>query len=310
MLALSGGVGGAKLALGLARELAPESLAVVVNTADDFRYHGLTISPDIDTLLYTLSGRSNRAQGWGLEGETWLVRDALEQLGADTWFQLGDRDIATHLLRSGRLAAGDTLSEVTASLARAMGIAVQVLPMSDQSVSTVVHSDEGDLAFQEYFVRRRCEPRVTGFSFRGQAEARPAPALQALLDSGQVSAVVICPSNPFVSVDPVLGIPGLWRQLAGLGVPVIAVSPIIGGRAVKGPAAKMMAELGLPVDAAAVVRHYSEHYPGLVTEFVLDTEDAALASELEQSTVLCNTLMQTLDDKRALARFVLQLAGC
>lgn len=308
VLALSGGVGGAKLALGLASELAPESLAVLVNTADDFRHHGLYISPDIDTLLYTLSGRSNRQQGWGLEGETWQVRDALEQLGVDTWFQLGDRDIATHLLRSGRLAAGDTLSEVTATLARAMGIAVQILPMSDQPVSTVVHSDAGDLPFQEYFVRRRCEPRVSGFSFRGQAGARPAPALQALLASGDVAAVVICPSNPFVSIDPVLGIPGLWRQLAGLGVPVIAVSPIIGGRAVKGPAAKMMAELGLPVDAAAVVRHYAERYPGLVSRFVLDTEDAAIAGELGQSAVMCNTLMQTLDDKRALARFVLQQA--
>lgn len=310
VLAISGGVGGAKLALGLARELPDDALSVLVNTADDFRYHGLHISPDIDTLLYTLSGRSNRQQGWGIEGETWQVRAALEQLGADTWFQLGDADLATHLMRTGRLAVGDSLSEVTATLAQAMEIHTGIIPMSDQPVSTLVHTDRGDLPFQEYFVQQRCEPRVNGFSFRGQQAATPAPALQQLLDSRTLSAVVICPSNPFVSIDPILGIPGLWQQLATLDVPVIAVSPIIGGRAVKGPAAKMMAELGLPVDAAAVVRHYTGHYPGLVSRFVLDEEDATLAEVLAQPTAVCNTLMNTLDDKRALARFVLAQVGC
>ncbi|WP_116365170.1 2-phospho-L-lactate transferase [Parahaliea mediterranea] len=309
ILALSGGVGGAKLALGLAQELPAGALAVLVNTADDFRHHGLHISPDIDTLLYTLSGRSNRAQGWGIEGETWQVREALAALGGDTWFQLGDGDLATHLLRTGLLAEGQALSAVTARLAQAMGIQSAIYPMAEEPVSTLVHTDEGELPFQHYFVRRRCEPAVSGFSFRGLDAARVPAPLQALLASGEVAAVVICPSNPFVSIDPILGVPGLWQQLAALAVPVVAVSPIIGGRAVKGPAAKMMAELGLPVDAAAVVQHYRQRYPGLVSHVVLDNEDAALADALGQSgneeIAVHNTLMKTLDDKRQLARDVL-----
>ncbi|GAB3277756.1 2-phospho-L-lactate transferase [Parahaliea aestuarii] len=312
VLALSGGVGGAKLALGLAQELAPQALAVLVNTGDDFRHHGLHISPDIDTLLYTLSGRSNREQGWGLEGESWQVREALSALGVDTWFQLGDRDMATHLLRTGLLDEGQLLSAVTHRLASAMGIATTILPMAEEAVSTVVHTDEGDLPFQHYFVRRRCEPAVSGFSFRGLERARPPAPLQQLLASGAVATVVICPSNPFVSIDPILGVPGLWQQIAALQVPVLAVSPIVGGRAVKGPAAKMMAELGLPVDAAAVVRHYRQRYPGLVTHFVLDREDADLAETLRSGAddhiVVHDTLMQSLDDKRRLAQSVLQEA--
>lgn len=311
ILAISGGVGGAKLALGLASELDPGHLSVLVNTGDDFQHLGLHISPDIDTLLYTLSGRSNRKQGWGLEGETWQVREALTQLGGETWFQLGDRDLATHLCRTGRLAAGETLSDVTRSLATAMGVETAVFPMSDDPVSTVVHTDEGDLPFQHYFVRRACEPRVSGFSFRGIERSRPSPALSELLESAQLSAVVICPSNPFVSIDPVLQVPGLWQQLAGLNVPVIAVSPIIAGQAVKGPAAKMMAELGLPVDAEAVMRHYSERYPGLVDTFVIDEGDATLADNIAAlgvNVAVTETLMRDLDDKRRLARFVLARA--
>lgn len=312
VLAVSGGVGGAKLALGLAGELAPGALGVLVNTADDFRHLGLQICPDIDTLLYTLSGRSNRSQGWGLEGETWQVREALAELGGETWFQLGDRDLATHLWRSGRLAAGEGLSAVTGGLARALGVATAVLPMSDDPVSTVVHSDEGDLPFQHYFVRRQCQPAVRGFSFRGIERARPGPALgQWLAAEPPVGAVILCPSNPFVSIDPVLGVPGLWRQLAALAAPVVAVSPIIGGRAVKGPAAKMMAELGLPVDSAAVARHYGERYPGLVDTFVIDEGDATLAGDIEalgMRVAVTDTLMRDLEDKRRLARFALAQA--
>lgn len=312
LLAVSGGVGGAKLALGLAHEW-PASLSVLVNTADDFRHLGLHISPDIDTLLYTLSGRSNRERGWGLEGETWQVREALEALGGDTWFQLGDRDLATHLWRSGRLAEGDTLTGVTGKLARALGVAAEILPMSDDPVSTVVHTGEGDLPFQHYFVRRACEPAVKGFSFAGIERAAPSPALARRLAGGEVTAVVICPSNPFVSIDPILQLPGLWQQLAALSVPVIAVSPIVAGRAVKGPAAKMMTELGLPVDAGSVARHYSTRYPGLVDTFVIDTADATLAdgiAELGMTVAVTDTMMNSLDDKRRLARFVTDLAGC
>jgi LPPG:FO 2-phospho-L-lactate transferase len=312
VLAISGGVGGAKLALGLAQECAPEALAVLVNTADDFRHLGLQICPDIDTVLYTLSGRSHRQQGWGLEGETWQVREALEALGGETWFQLGDRDLATHLWRTGALARGATLTEVTAALATALGVATPVLPMSDDPVRTVVQTDEGELPFQHYFVRRRCEPAVTGFRFEGIEDARPSPALQALLAPGGLAAVVICPSNPFVSVDPVLQLPGLWRQLAALEVPVIAVSPIVGGRAVKGPAAKMMAELGVPVDSRSVMAHYAAHYPGLVDILVIDQGDSDLAAEiagLGVAVAVTGTLMTSLEDKRRLARFVLKLAA-
>ncbi|MBA6412551.1 2-phospho-L-lactate transferase [Parahaliea sp. F7430] len=312
VLAISGGVGGAKLALGLANELEPEALAVLVNTADDFRHLGLQICPDIDTLLYTLSGRSNRSLGWGLEGESWQVMKALEELGGETWFRLGDNDLATHLWRTARLAAGESLSSVTRGLAQRMGVKVGILPMSDDSVSTVVHSDEGDLAFQHYFVRRQCEPQVSGFSFRGIEQASPSSELLQLLDSGQVAAVVICPSNPFVSVDPVLQLPGLWQKIAALQVPVVAVSPILAGQAVKGPAAKMLGELGQEVSAEAVMRHYSTHYPGFIDTFVIDQSDAALAdqvADLGVSVAVTDTLMKSLDDKRRLARFVLSRAG-
>lgn len=312
VLAVSGGVGGAKLALGLADTLESRRLTVVANTADDFRHHGLYISPDIDTLLYTLSGRANAAQGWGLEGESWNVMNALEALGGASWFRLGDRDLATHLFRSGQLASGASLSVVTAEIARRLGVAVTVLPMSDDPVATLVLTDEGEMPFQDYFVRRACEPQARGFRFRGQAEAAPAPILASLLQRRQVDAVVICPSNPFVSVDPVLGLPGLWQMLAALEVPVVAVSPIIGGQAVKGPAAKMMRELGHPVSALGVMQHYCSRYPGLLSHAVLDPADAALAPavvELGLDVSVVPTLMHGREDKNRLAAHVLEAAG-
>ncbi len=312
VLAISGGVGGAKLALGLADALAPGRLQVVVNTADDFEHLGLMICPDIDTLLYTLSGRADPERGWGLADESWRAMEALEALGGESWFRLGDRDLATHLWRTGRLRAGAALSEVTAELARRMGVASGVHPMSDDPVRTVVHTDEGSLPFQHYFVRRRCEPRVTGFSFEGLAAARPAPAVVDLLADPGPGAILICPSNPFVSVDPVLRIPGLWQALRDSAAPVFAVSPIVGGRAVKGPAAKMLAELALPVSAAAVARHYQSHYPGLLDGFILDRSDATLADEIADvglHVVHTDTLMRDRADKRRLADFVLAAAG-
>lgn len=309
-LAISGGVGGAKLALGLFDVLPPEQLQVLVNTGDDFEHLGLHISPDIDTLLYTLSGRANASQGWGLEGESWQVMDALAELGGETWFRLGDRDLATHLWRTARLARGDALSAVTVDLARRMGVATHVHPMSDEPVHTTVHSGGDVLPFQRYFVEQRCEPAVSGFSFTGIDGARPNAAVLAGLRRGKFSGIVVCPSNPFVSIDPILGIPGLCPALAKSRAPLVLVSPIVGGAALKGPAAKMMAELNMPVTALGVAQHYSERYPGLLDYFVLDESDATLAAaigELGIEVAVAPTIMKSREDKRRLARFVLGL---
>jgi LPPG:FO 2-phospho-L-lactate transferase len=310
ILALSGGVGGAKLALGLADVLAPGQLHVVVNTGDDFSHLGLHISPDIDTLLYTLSGNDNAVQGWGRAGESWQAMDALEQLGGDTWFRLGDRDLATHLRRTTMLASGADLLQVTAELAMRFGIASHIHPMSAESVRTTVHSAAGALPFQHYFVRERCAPAVVGFSFEGIAQARPNHHVMSLLQHTSPAAIVVCPSNPFVSIDPILQIPGFWRVLRDNPAPLVLVSPIVAGMAIKGPAAKMMAELGVPVTALGVAQHYCELYPGLLDYFVIDTSDATLAQEIAALGVevaVTSTVMKSRDDKQRLARFVLDL---
>lgn len=300
-VALCGGVGGAKLALGLARVVPPENLTVVVNTGDDFRHLGLHVSPDIDTVLYTLAGLSNQELGWGLEGETWRFMEGLERLGGPTWFRLGDRDLATHALRTAMLAEGQTLTEVTRHLAARLSIGPAVLPMSDDPVATMVETDEGELAFQGYFVGRRTEPRVRGIRFTGADRATPAPAAVAALSAPSLAGIVICPSNPWLSIDPLLAIPG-WRQLLEeRTVPAVAVTPLVGGKAVKGPTAKIMGELGLPLDVAAIV----DHYAGLIDGFVLDTVDADRASALKLPTFVTNTLMRTLDDRIALAEATL-----
>jgi len=283
-----------------------------VNTGDDFTHLGLRISPDIDTLLYTLSGRAHEAQGWGLAGESWNAMDALEQLGGETWFRLGDRDLATHLWRTQRLALGEPLSNVTRELARRMGIATHVHPMSDAAVRTLVHCDEGPLPFQRYFVERRCEPAVSGFSFEGIAGARPNDTVLNLLREGAFAAIVICPSNPFVSIDPILRLPGLWQALRDSRAPRVLVSPIVGGVAIKGPAAKMMAELGMSVTALGVAAHYCDHYPGLLDSFVIDETDATLAAAIEElgmSVAVAPTIMKTREDKQRLARCVLGVAA-
>ena len=312
VLALSGGVGGAKLCLGLQRAVPAGSLHIVANTADDFTLHGLRICPDIDTLLYTLSGRSNREQGWGLAGESWHVLEALRELGGETWFQLGDRDLATHLWRTGALSGGDSLGEVTAALAQHFGVTATLYPMCEQPVSTLVHTDLGDLDFQRYFVEHRCEPTVSGFEFRGVEQALPPEPVIELLADRPPAAVVLCPSNPFVSMDPVLAVPGLWQALAASDAPVLAVSPIVAGSALKGPAAKMMAELGLAVTAAGVAAHYAQRYPGLVDCFVLDDSDATLAADVQSlglRTEVMPTVMRTDDDKRALAQRLLDVSA-
>lgn len=292
--------------------LPPGQLHVLVNTGDDFRHLGLYISPDIDTLLYTLAGRANKTQGWGLAGETWQTMTALEQLGGATWFRLGDRDLATHLWRTQRLAEGAGLAELTAELAAALGIASHIYPMTDEPVSTSVCTDQGDLPFQQYFVRQRCEPIVRGFNFEGISAARPDQKCMSLLQRKQFEAVVICPSNPFVSVDPILQVPGLWPVVRDSPAPVVLVSPIVAGQAIKGPAAKMMRELGIAVTALGVARHYCARYPGLVDYFVMDESDATLVEqirELGMAVAITSTIMKSREDKQQLARFCLQLTG-
>ncbi|CAA0087942.1 2-phospho-L-lactate transferase [Halioglobus japonicus] len=312
VLALSGGVGGAKLALGLADELPPGELHVVVNTGDDFSHLGLHICPDIDTLLYTLSGNANAEQGWGLEGESWNTMDALQRLGGETWFRLGDRDLATHLWRTDRLAQGDSLLEVTGALATRLGISSHIHPMCSTPVRTTVHSEERDLPFQQYFVKEQCAPIVSGFSFEGITEAAPNQNVMQLLQDAALSAIVVCPSNPFVSIDPMLQIPGMWQALRDSPAPLVMVSPIVAGMALKGPAAKMMAEMSMPVTAQGVAQHYCRQYPGLVDYFVIDESDATLAAEiaaLGMEVAVAPTIMKTREDKQRLARFTLSLVG-
>lgn len=306
IVALAGGVGGAKLADGLAALLG-SALTVFVNTADDFEHLGLPISPDIDTVMYTLAGIANPETGWGVAGETWSFLDQVVRLGAPSWFRLGDRDLATHVLRAAALRSGQTLTAVTAELCRRLGIAARLLPMSDDAVRTIVQSVEGDLPFQEYFVERKCEVPVTGFSFAGIERARPTDAVRDALQAKELQAILICPSNPFVSIDPILSLPGFRTLIADAGVPVVAVSPIIAGAAVKGPAGKMMRELGLAVSPLTV----ASHYRGLVTGFVMDTADAALSSAvaaLGMTVHLADILMRDPADRRRLAEQCLAFA--
>lgn len=299
ILAITGGVGGAKLALGLSRLLGPDEVAFAVNTGDDFEHLGLEICPDLDTLIYTLSGLANPDTGWGRRDETWGFLDTLDTLGGEAWFRLGDHDLALHVRRTEMLRDGATRTAAAAEIAGRLGIAHRLLPMSDDPVRTLVHTAAGPLAFQHYFVRDRCEPAVTGFEFRGADRARPNPAIVDWLEGAD--GVVICPSNPFVSVDPMLSIPGLRQALMDSPAPVVAVSPIVGGAALKGPAAKMMAELELPARADQVARHYGE----LLDGFVMDQQDADLAGGVAVETLVTQTVMRTLEDRVALAEAVL-----
>jgi len=308
VVALSGGVGGAKLALGLAQVLSPDQLSIVANTGDDFNHLGLKICPDLDTVMYTLAGLSNQELGWGLAGETWQFMERLQALGGETWFRLGDKDMATHTIRTQLLEQGNSLSVVTEYLCQQLGLSHPLIPMTDDSVATFVNTAEGQLAFQHYFVRDRCEPVVTGFEFAGMAAAQPAPGFAALLADTSLSQVIICPSNPFVSVDPVLLLPGVTELLENRRpeVPVIAVSPIVGGQAIKGPAAKMMGELGMPTSSLAVARHYE----GRIDALVIDRADEAQAGDIEAlgiKTVVTDTIMVTLQDRIRLAEEIMAL---
>jgi len=301
VLALSGGVGGAKLASGLAAVLPPGDLVVIANTGDDFEHLGLHISPDIDSVFYALAGWNDEERGWGRTGETWECMRALGELGGETWFNLGDRDLALHLARTRRLRAGENLADVTAGLCEAAGFSTRIVPMSDTAVPTVVHTQEGDLAFQHYFVRERCEPVVTGFTYQGAAEARPPEALRKI---GPVEAVIVCPSNPFISIGPLLAVSGMRAWIESLNAPVVAVSPLIGGEAVKGPTAKMFAELGLSVTNADLVGAYD----GLLDGLVIDERDADDAAGLSVAAAVTQTFMKTASDRQRVAEVALRLA--
>ena len=304
IVALAGGVGGAKLAHGLAQILPPEDLTVIVNTGDDFEHLGLYISPDLDTVCYTLAGLANPETGWGRVNETWNAIANIERLGGQTWFRIGDQDSATHIERTRRMKAGQPLSQITRDFCKAWGIHHAVIPMSDNAVRTIVDTDEGELAFQEYFVHRRCEPRVKGFRFDGIESAKPAPGIVNAIKKSD--AIVICPSNPWVSIAPILAVPGIRSAMEAK--KICAVSPIIGGRAVKGPAAKMYRELGIEPSAFAVAKHYQN----LITEFVLDEVDAKLETDiqdLKMQTLITKTLMENSDKRRRLAKDVLHFIG-
>ena len=291
VLALSGGVGGAKGAQALLEAATggemgfePRELLVVCNTGDDFEHVGLHIAPDLDSVMYRLADLHDEERGWGRRDESWHFLESLVQLGGPTWFRLGDRDLATHTLRTLRLRDGDTLTDVTAELCRELEIPCRVAPMSDDPVRTQIETHtNGWFEFQEYFVKLRCEPEVRSFRFRGAEEARPAPPLAKALRDEHLERVVICPSNPFVSVDPILAVPGVVEALRGLverGVPVIAISPIVGGQAIKGPSAKMMDELEMPVTAAAVAAYYARR--GVISHVLIDPVDAGEAGGIEE----------------------------
>jgi LPPG:FO 2-phospho-L-lactate transferase len=302
ILALAGGVGGAKLAHGLAMRLSPSDLLVVVNTGDDFVHLGLHVSPDVDTVMYWLAERNDPVRGWGLAGESWNFMRALEEMGGPAWFNLGDRDLATHAERTRLLALGMSLSEVTRHLCERLSIAHRIVPMSDEQLRTIVLTDEGRLEFQHYFVRRRCEPRVLRLAFESAGDApAPSPAFDAALDAANLEAIVICPSNPFLSIAPILEVQGVRERIARGMAPVIAVSPIVAGDAIKGPAAKIMEELGLEVSALEIARHYRDLIDGLI----IDIRDANAQTEIEQlglEVSAVNTVMKTSDDQAALAQ--------
>jgi len=303
VVVLTGGVGGAKLVLGLAHSLPAEKITAIVNTGDDFQHFGLHISPDIDTLLYTLSGRANIAQGWGREGESWSFMTALRSLAAADWFQLGDGDLALHVLRSHALAQGHALSQITARFAAAWNVQTHILPMSDQPVSTILATNEGELGFQDYFVRLRCAPTVEAIRFHGAGTARPAPGVLDAIADARTAAILIAPSNPFLSIDPILAVPGMAAALSAANAPVIAVSPIIGGQAVKGPTAKLMRERGLAVTPAAIATHYA----GVIDGLLIDERDAPCDPKCPFATA--DTLMLSLADRARVAKAALALAA-
>jgi LPPG:FO 2-phospho-L-lactate transferase len=307
VLALSGGVGGAKLASGLAAVLAPEDLTIVVNTGDDFEHLGLTICPDIDSVAYAMAGLNDTERGWGVAGETWQAMAMLRDLGEADWFNLGDRDLGMHIARSWRLRAGETLSQVTARLTRQLGIAHAIVPMSDAPLRTQIVTETGALDFQDYFVREQCRPVAQAIRFEGAETASPSPGFAAALARPDLAAVIVCPSNPYLSVDPILALPGVRSTIASLAVPVVIVSPLVGGKALKGPLGKLLNELGAQDGNHAIARHYR----GLATHLLIDAADASDVEELRAENVsvtVTGTVMVNAEDRARLARVALSAA--
>jgi LPPG:FO 2-phospho-L-lactate transferase len=305
IVALAGGVGGAKLAFGLNRILPPGDLTVIVNTSDDFTHLGLHVSPDVDTVTYTLAGLANPELGWGLANETWGFMEMLERLGGPTWFRLGDHDLATNMTRTTRLAAGETLTQITDDISRRLGVSCAVLPMSNDRVQTTVHTEGGDLAFQDYFVRLRAEPKVTGFDFAGAVSAHATREVLAAFADPRLDLIVFCPSNPFVSIAPILSLRDISDALAKSSAFKIAVSPIVGGAAIKGPAAHMMRDLGLDVSVLGIARHYKDLIDGLI----IDESDRHLLPNIHSlglKAMALPTIMKNDDDRISLARSVVK----
>jgi len=302
--ALAGGVGGSKLVLGLYRVMDPRDLTVIANTGDDVVMHGLHVSPDPDILIYTLTDLVNPETGWGFRGETFHVAQGLSQYGRPTWFQLGDRDLATHIHRSAMLADGATLSQVIESIRTAHGVRARILPMSDQFVPTMLDTDEGRMHLQDYFVRRKCEPKLRGIEFSEIADARPAPGVIDAIE--QADGIVITPSNPLISIGPILAVPGVRAALHSRREKVVAVCPLVGGKSLKGPSDKMMAQLGYDVSAAGVARLYQDFCSTMVIDDT-DADQGSALKALDVKPVVCPTVMRTLDDKEQLARVVLRV---
>ena len=299
VVALAGGVGGAKLAWGLSQVLQPSRLTVVANTGDDEVFYGLHVSPDLDTLMYTLAGLADPDRGWGLAGDTFQALDMLGRYGEATWFNLGDRDLATHVLRTQMLNEGKSLSEVTERLARGLGVQCRLIPMADEPVRTVIHTDEGDLPMQTYFVGRGCEPKATGVTYRGADRASMPTGFSHAIRNAD--ALVYCPSNPMLSLDPILAVPGVKEAVRQFQGPRVAVSPIVGGQALRGPAAKLLAELGEEVSPVGIARRMV----GLCDVLVIDRADERLAASVSETgvkAVVRDTIMHTPEDKVGLAR--------
>ena len=306
-LALSGGIGGAKLALGLEHIFNSPKLMIAGNTGDDFEHFGLNISPDLDTLLYTLSGKSDLERGWGLANETWSFMKAMKEIGGETWFQLGDRDLAIHVERTRRLKEGERLSLITSSFCRKFGVKSHIVPATDDSLKTLVKTPKGILSFQHYFVRDQCRPKILGLKYEGLENAQPCPALEEALESSLLETVVICPSNPFLSIDPILAVKGVREKLKSSKARVIAVSPIVGGDAVKGPTANNLRDLGFSVSAYTIAKYYSDFIDG----FMLDKGDENEISRIESLGMqvgLADTVMTDLQSKIKLAEDVLRFS--
>ncbi|HEY7316622.1 MAG TPA: 2-phospho-L-lactate transferase [Candidatus Binatia bacterium] len=304
LVVLTGGTGGAKLIEGLSHEIDPAQLTIICNTADDFVFHGLHISPDLDTIMYTLAGLSDREQGWGIRGDTFAVLQRLEELGGDAWFKLGDKDIATHITRTRWLREGLTLSEVTDRLRRHLCVQAKVLPMSDDGIETRVDTDEGEISFQEYFVKRSWQPTVKKIFYAGVEKSAPAPGVLQAIETA--TGIIICPSNPVTSIGPILAIPGIRKALQRRTGPVVGVSPMIGEFAISGPAHKLMTAEGMEPSALGTARGYAD----LLDQFVIDDADDALLSRVEAlgvEVITASIRMNSVADKQRLARQVLAL---